>query len=239
MLTAADFFDLDACAFADLFAGTGYVWEAIARLGQYIERQFAQGLQPNAAAHAYPGVTFQHRNIFIGAGTHIDPGVMIIGPAIIGSHCEIRQGAYLRENILLGDHVVVGHTSELKNTVMMNHSHAPHFAYLGDSILGARVNLGAGSKLSNLALTSKPDPQTGKRPTIKLLIDDETIDTQLPKMGAILGDDVQLGCNCVTNPGCLIGPRTLAYPLLSLRKGYYPPDSVLKLHQDIDIVAQH
>ncbi|UCC54594.1 MAG: hypothetical protein JSV68_11625, partial [Anaerolineaceae bacterium] len=109
----------------------------------------------------------------------------------------------------------------------------PHFNYVGDSILGHRVNLGAGTKLSNLGILSQKDPGSGKRPTINLLVDSREYDTGLAKLGAILGDDVQTGCNAVLNPACLVGSRTLIYANLSLRKGYHPADSVVKLRQTV------
>jgi bifunctional N-acetylglucosamine-1-phosphate-uridyltransferase/glucosamine-1-phosphate-acetyltransferase GlmU-like protein len=111
-------------------------------------------------------------------------------------------------------------------------AHAPHFNYVGDSILGHRANLGAGTKLSNLGILSEKDAVTGKRPSIHLTIDNQTYDTGLTKMGAILGDDAQTGCNAVLNPGTLIGPRTLVYANLSLRKGYHAADSIIKFRQN-------
>ena len=163
----------------------------------------------------------------------------IQGPTVIGKNCEIRHGAYIRGNVVLGDNAIVGHNTELKNTVMLENAHAPHFSYLGDSILGMDTNLGAGTKLSNLPVNSKKDPQTGKRTTIKLNIEGEIIDTGLAKFGAILGDSSQTGCNCVTNPGCVIGARTWVYPLMSLNKGYYPADSLIKLRQTLEIAKRH
>ena len=239
MLGAGDFFDLSQTEHAALFEDTRFVWEAIPKIADYIQHRFDTDLRPNASEwEVHPSVVFGDAPIFIGEGTEIDPSVYIEGPAIIGRNCAIRHGAYLRANVILGDGAVVGHTTELKNTVMLEDAHAPHFAYLGDSILGARVNLGAGTKLSNLAVTSKPDSQTGKRPTIQLAIDGQDYDTGLTKFGAILGDDAQTGCNTVTNPGVLIGARTFTYALCSLKKGYYPPDSIIKLRQEQEIVRK-
>lgn len=238
-LHASDFFDLSAFAHADLFADTTYVWEAISRIEAYIHAQFGGGLQPNGATYPLKhasSVIGDH--VFIGEGTEIDPGVYIQGPAIIGRNCALRHGAYIREHVILGDGAIVGNSSELKNTVMLDGAGAPHFAYLGDSIAGNRINLGAGTKLSNLAVTSAKDAQTGQRPTIILDIDGTRHDTGLTKFGAILGDDVQLGCNCVANPGTLVGPRTLVYALTSLAKGYYPADSIVKLRQQVEIVER-
>jgi UDP-N-acetylglucosamine diphosphorylase / glucose-1-phosphate thymidylyltransferase / UDP-N-acetylgalactosamine diphosphorylase / glucosamine-1-phosphate N-acetyltransferase / galactosamine-1-phosphate N-acetyltransferase len=239
MLHARDFFDLSSSDHAALFEGTDYVWQAIPKIAEYIRQRHATDRKPNLKnVSVHSTVVLQTEDIIIGKGTRIEPGVMIKGPAIIGENCTILQGAYLRENVILADGAIVGHTSELKNVLMLEGAAAPHFSYLGDSILGARVNLGAGTKLSNLPITSKPDPVTHERPTIILNIDGQRYDTGLSKMGAVLGDDVQIGCNAVLNPGCVIGARTWVYALASLSKGYYPPDSIIKIKQQFEIVEK-
>ena len=141
--------------------------------------------------------------------------------------------------VIAGNGCVIGHSTEVKGAILLNRSNAPHFAYLGDSILGHRANLGAGTKLSNLTLVSTRSPETGRRPTLQIRIGDRTYDTGLTKLGAILGDDVQTGCNCVTHPGCLVGPRTLIYANVALRKGYTPSDSLVKLNQATTVVTRH
>ena len=133
---------------------------------------------------------------------------------------------------------ILGHASEAKNSVFLENAHAPHFAYVGDSILGNNTNLGAGTKLSNLTLISEKDKESGIRPTIKLHIDGREYDTGLAKFGAILGDGTQTGCNSVLNPGCVIGKRSLVYANMSLRKGYYPAESVMKLRQTTKILKR-
>ncbi len=223
MLRPSDFFELGSYAHRSLFDGVQYVWDALKNLNAYLE----QHLQPVNLAEVHPTAVIEGQ-VMIGEGTVIEPGVMIKGPVIIGKNCQIRQGAYIRENCLIGDHCVVGHTSELKGTIMLDHSQAPHFAYVGDSILGYKVNLGAGTKLSNFKIT---------RDHVHLTIDGVVYDTGLRKLGAILGDNVQLGCNCVTAPGTLVGRDTLVYSLVSPR-GYYPPNSVVKLRQEIEIVPK-
>ncbi len=150
----------------------------------------------------------------------------------------MRHGAYVRENVILLDGAILGHASEAKHALFLPNAHAPHFAYVGDSILGQGVNLGAGTKLSNLGILSAKDPLTGKRPTIKLTIDDREYDTGLTKFGAILGDGVQTGCNAVLNPGCIVGPGTLVYANTSLRKGYHPAGSIIKLRQNVRVMTR-
>lgn len=238
MLTAADYFDLESTALAGIFADTEYVWQAVARIGPWIEMQFAAGLQPgHAGAQLAPTAVLGDAPVHIGPGTVVGPGAYIEGPAIIGANCEIRHGALLRANTVLGDGAIVGHAGETKNALLLEQAAAPHFAYVGDSILGRRVNLGAGSKLSNVGITSRAQPDAPRR-HIMLPCDGVTHDSGLTKLGAILGDDVELGCNCVTNPGVLIGPRSLVYALTSLLPGCYPADSVIKLRQTQKIVTR-
>ncbi|MEZ4515598.1 MAG: glucose-1-phosphate thymidylyltransferase [Chloroflexota bacterium] len=184
------------------------------------------------------GAILSDRPVYIDEDAIIEPGAYITGPAYIGAGAVVRHGAYVRENVILLAGSVLGHASEAKNSLLLPGAHAPHFAYVGDSILGHRVNLGAGTKLSNLGVLSKKDAATGKRPTIRLQIDGMEFDTGLSKLGAILGDDAQTGCTPVLNPGCVIGARTLVYANVSLRKGYYPPDSIIKLRQTIDVVER-
>lgn len=238
MLRAADYFDLTTTAYADLLADVNYVWEVIDRIRPYIQARFDSGLQPNTASlDVHPSVVFGDAPIYVGEGTRIHPAAYIEGPAIIGRGCEIRHGAYVRANTILADGAIVGHASETKNAVLLEHAAAPHFAYVGDSILGQRVNLGAGTKLSNVPVNSRPGENMPRR-TIHVQVDIQRYDTGLTKFGAIIGDDVEIGCNTVTNPGVLIGPRTLIYALSSVRTGYYPPDRILKLQQTQQIVER-
>ena len=146
-------------------------------------------------------------NISIGKGTVLEPGVYIKGPCIIGENCTIRHGAYIRGNLITGNGCVIGHDTEIKNSVMLNHAQAAHFAYLGDSILGNRVNLGAGTKCANLKLDHK---------NIAVRFGERLIETGLKKFGAIIGDDSQTGCNSVTNPGTLFGKQVFCYPCLNV-----------------------
>ena len=115
------------------------------------------------------GAYIEDRNtVVIGEGTVVEPGAFIQGPAIIGKNCQIRHGAYIRGDVIIGDNCVVGHASEVKNAIMLDTACCPHFAYVGDSILGRDVNLGAGTKLSNLPVVSVKDAATKKRPTVKI-----------------------------------------------------------------------
>ena len=224
-------FDLSDPATAAFFDGCEYVWDALAQIKRHAARLTAEGRRIDGTV--MDGAWLGDAAIVIEAGAVVEPGAYLIGPAYIGAGAVVRHGAYVRENVIMLAGSTLGHASEAKNALLLPHAAAPHFAYVGDSILGHRVNLGAGTKLSNLGILSAKDAATGKRPTIKLVIEDREYDTGLTKFGAILGDDTQTGCNAVLNPGCIIGPRTLVYANTSLRKGYHPADSIIKLRQNV------
>ncbi len=235
-LRPTSLFDLSHPATAAFFDGCAYVWEALAQLERHVARLTDGGRRIDGTV--MDGAWLSDAAIVIEAGALVEPGAYIIGPAYIGRGAVVRHGAYVRENVILLDGATLGHASEAKHALFLPNAHAPHFAYVGDSILGAGVNLGAGTKLSNLGILSEKDPATGKRPTIKLTIDDREYDTGLTKFGAILGDGAQTGCNAVLNPGCIVGPRTLVYANTSLRKGYHPADSIIKLRQNLRVMGR-
>ncbi|MFL7840221.1 MAG: glucose-1-phosphate thymidylyltransferase [Candidatus Promineifilaceae bacterium] len=237
MLQPVDFFNLSNTAVAPFFEGCEFVWEAIAHIGAHVER-LTQGRQV-ILGEVMPGAYLSDRPIYVGQGAVIEPGAYIIGPAYIADGAVVKHGALVRENVILLEGSVLGHSSEAKNSLFLPGAHAPHFNYVGDSILGMGVNLGAGTKLSNLGILSEKDRQSGKRPSIIVYVQDEMYDTGLTKFGAVLGDGVQTGCNAVLNPGCLVGPRTLIYANLSLRKGYHPANSVIKLRQNTRVVPRN
>ncbi len=159
------------------------------------------------------------RRICIGKGVVVESGALIKEPVIIGDQTEIRQGAYLRGYCLIGSRCVVGHTTEVKHSIFLDDAKAGHFAYLGDSILGNNANLGAGTKFANLRFLAG---------TINIKTATGAYDTGLRKLGAILGDNCQTGCNSVTNPGTLLGPGSLLMPNTTAPSGYHPPKSVLR-----------
>lgn len=236
MLHPSDFFDLSDTFVAALFEGVNYVWEAVGRIQWHTKRLTRDRRQ--VLGEVMPGGFVSQRAVYLSEGARVEPGAYVQGPAYIGSGCVVRQGAFVRENVIMFPGSVLGHASEAKNSILLPRAHAPHFNYVGDSILGQRVNLGAGTKLSNLTVVSEKDRESGLRPTIVLEIDGERLDTGLAKLGAILGDDAQTGCNSVLNPGCLLGPRTLVYANVSLRKGYYQPDTIIKLRQQLEMASR-
>ncbi len=214
---------------ADLFDGCAYVWNVLPRLEAHVAR--LTGNRQTILGTVAPGAYLSDRPLYIAEGALIEPGAYVQGPAYIGPGAIVRHGALIREQVILLAGAIAGHATEVKNSLFLPDAHAPHFNYVGDSVLGRHTNLGAGTKLSNLTLISEKDRATGRRPTVEIFVDGTNYDTGLTKFGAILGDGAQTGCNSVLNPGCLVGRRTLVYANLSLRKGYYPADSVLKLRQ--------
>ena len=166
-------------------------------------------------------------DILIGKGVYLEPSAIIKGPAIIGAGCEVRQGAYLRGNVLTGTGCVLGHASEIKNSILMDHTECGHFNYIGDSILGCHVNMGAGSKLANFQFRTPEEKHGGVIREITLPFEGKTLNTGMQKFGAVVGDHVEVGCNAVIAPGTLIGRDNWIYPNTTLPKGYYAPNTLI------------
>lgn len=198
------FFDISKFAHKELFDDCTYVWQALERIQTYFSRKMLGKIESTKQEFAY---LVNPELISIGEGTVIEPGAYIKGPCIIGSHCHIRQGAYIRGDVIIGDHVVVGHATELKHSILLDHAHAVHFAYVGDSIIGNHVNLGAGTKCANLRLDG-----------LQIIVHDgeESLSTGMRKLGAIIGDHSQIGCNAVLNPGSLLQKNTQVYPTVNV-----------------------
>lgn len=202
-LSPSHFFDLTAFEHAALFEGCEYVWQALDRIQEYLRVYPLGKIEAEEQKYAY---LVNPAQITIGKGTVIEPGAYIKGPCIIGKNCHIRHGAYIRGDCIIGDSCVIGHTTEMKHTIMMNKSNAAHFAYLGDTIVGSFVNLGAGVKCANLRLDGAP---------IAITVGGQKIATNRRKFGAIIGDHVEVGCNSVLNPGTLLGKGVYSYPSLN------------------------
>jgi NDP-sugar pyrophosphorylase family protein len=199
MLSLEDFFSTQDFEHSSLWRKEGFVWDPLLELKNYLKNQLYKIQIPIPS-----GVYLKNETqISIGEGTTIDPGVYIEGPCIIGKNCTLRHGSFLRGNVILGNDCVVGHCSELKTSILMNHAAAAHLCYIGDSIIGPFVNLGAGVKCANLRLDRRE-------------ISIENVKTGLKKLGAILGEGVQIGCNCVLNPGTIVGKKSVVYPLLNI-----------------------
>lgn len=177
-----------------------------------------------------PDVHLAGDRIVICSGARIGPGATIEGPVYIGQDVEIRPGAYIRGGVWIGDRCVIGASTEIKRAILLPHAKAPHLNYIGDSILGAHVNLGAGTILSNFRHDGReiriPVPGHHGR----------SIASGRRKLGAVLGDGVLTGCNCVVHPGVVVGWGTQIYPGVQLRAGIYPGRSIVKLKQELDVV---
>ncbi|GAB4186820.1 MAG: glucose-1-phosphate thymidylyltransferase [Simkaniaceae bacterium] len=216
MLRSEQFFDLTQFSHKNLFDPEAYVWKALLYLTSYLKAQHLGKIEiavPKNCHLIHPEL------ISIGKGTKIDPEVMIEGPCIIGKHCQIRHGAFLRPNVLLGDHCVVGHATEMKHSILLDGAAAPHFNYVGDSILGIGVNLGAGVILANYRLDQQE---------IFMFYKGEKIFSGLKKFGAVIGDGSKLGCNSVTNPGTLLPKNYRCSPCTNV-KGIINEKSKLRI----------
>lgn len=201
-------------------------------LGEPLDEVLAELPSEGLEIRLLPEVHLVGDRIVIRRGTRIHPGVVIEGPAYIGRDVEIRPGAYIRGGVWIGDGCVVGANSELKRAILLPEAKAPHLNYVGDSLLGAGANLGAGTILSNF----RHDAAEVFIPTSSAAAGD--IPTGRRKLGAILGDGVLTGCNCVLHPGSVVGSGTQIYPGVQLRPGLYPAHSIVKLRQELDIVPQ-
>lgn len=219
------FTDLDAFAHAAVFRPDTPVWEA---LGEALDAYLAAFRGWTTDPVLPDGVHLLEGPIALGAACRIEPGVVLRGPLIIGDGCEIRTGAYLRGNVVLGNGCVVGAHSEIKRAILLDGAHAPHQNYVGDSILGRHVNLGAGTILSNVKNIGRE---------VSFTHAGETVHTGLRKLGAILGDGCRTGCNTVLNPGVVMGPGCVTYPNVALRSGYYPAGTLIKLRQQHHVVS--
>ncbi|HON08673.1 MAG TPA: DapH/DapD/GlmU-related protein, partial [Verrucomicrobiota bacterium] len=195
-------------------------WDVLKKIGEYIKSNVRSQLHNECDGVAYIG-----DKVFIGEGTVVEDGAMIKGPAIIGRNCQIRHNAYIRENVIVGDGCVIGNSCELKNALLFNKCEVPHFNYVGDSVLGFKAHLGAGVKISNVKLV---------KGNIILEIDGKKIDTGLRKFGALIGDNAQVGCNAVLNPGSIIGRNAVIYPCVNWR-GILQENMVVKNRAAIEI----
>jgi NDP-sugar pyrophosphorylase family protein len=215
MFAPNDFFDLSSFEHHAIFEDPRVrnVWDVLKLIDEYLETI----LQAQILGEVDPRAYLIGEQIYIAPGARVEAGAYIAGPAYIGAGSVVRHGAYIRGKALVGENCVVGHDTEVKNAIFLNGAKAGHFAYVGDSILGNKVNLGAGTKLANFKLRGTE---------IRLRVDGQIISTGLRKFGAILGDDVSLGCNTVCNPGALVGPRSGAHAL-SLVSGYHPAESLI------------
>lgn len=203
----------------DLLEKVEYPWEALGQIGDFIAK-----LGPTLPSEEYEE---REGQVWIARTAKVYPNTTIIGPTIIGPDTEVRPGAFIRGNALVGSGCVVGNSTELKNVIIFNCVQVPHYNYVGDSILGYKSHMGAGSITSNV----KAD-----KSLVEIKSEEAHIETGRKKVGAILGDFVEIGCNTVLNPGSVIGCHSNVYPL-SMVRGYVPAESIYK--KQGEVVQKH
>ena len=213
--TIAALYTLDETIAGALFDGLTYPWEALPLIKDFIIK-----LGESLPKERYEQVK---EHVWIAKTANVYPTAYINGPAIIDEEAEVRHCAFIRGNAIVGKKAVVGNSTELKNVVLFNNVQVPHYNYVGDSILGYKSHMGAGSITSNV----KSD-----KTLVVVKSREEQIETGLKKFGAMLGDNVEVGCNSVLNPGTVIGKETNIYPTSCVR-GYIPARSIFKSPQDI------
>ena len=199
----------------DIFEGVTYPWEILKKISDFIV----------ALGNTLPEEIFEKKgdNVWIARNAKVYPSACINGPAIIDEEAEIRHCAFIRGNAIVGKGAVVGNSTELKNVILFNKVQVPHYNYVGDSILGYKAHMGAGSITSNV----KSD-----KTLVVVKAGDERFETGPKKFGAMLGDNVEVGCNSVLNPGTVIGRETNVYPT-SMVRGFIPANSIYKKQGEV------
>lgn len=213
--TIANLLDLNETVAKELFEGKTYPWEVLPEIGDFI-RRLGKTLDP--AEYEY-----REGDIWTAKSAKVAPTASINGPAIIGKDAEVRHCAFIRGNAIVGEGAVVGNSTELKNVVLFNKVQVPHYNYVGDSVLGYKSHMGAGSICSNVKSDKK---------LVVVKDGGEKIETGIKKFGAMLGDNVEVGCGSVLNPGTVIGRNTNIYPLSPVR-GCVPADSIYKNREQV------
>ncbi len=214
-LNASQLFDYEHTIAADIFSGVEFAWEVLPKISSFI---LELGSKLNEDDFERKG-----DNVWIAKSAKVAPSASITGPCIIDENAEIRHCAFIRGNAIVGKNSVVGNSTELKNVILFDNVQVPHYNYVGDSVLGYRSHMGAGSITSNV----KSD-----KTLVCVNLDGERVETGYKKFGAMLGDFVEVGCGSVLNPGTVIGKNTNIYPLSSVR-GYVPENSIYKKQGEV------
>lgn len=214
-LKIENMFTLSETMASDLLRTVTYPWEALQKIGEFIKKT-----GPKLPEEEYD---YRGDNVWVAKDATVYPSACIHGPAIIGKGAEIRHCAFIRGNAIVGEGAVVGNSTELKNVILFNKVQVPHYNYVGDSILGYKAHMGAGSITSNVKSDKK---------LVVVHTAEGDIETGLKKFGAMLGDRVEVGCNSVLNPGTVLGPDVNIYPTSSVR-GFVPAAHVYKSAEKI------
>ena len=213
--TIAALYTLEETSAKDVFEGVTYPWEVLPKIGEFIVK----------LGNSLPEDKYEKKgeNVWIAKSAKVFPSAYINGPAIIDEEAEVRHCAFIRGNAIVGKGAVVGNSTELKNVILFNKVQVPHYNYVGDSILGFKAHMGAGSITSNV----KSD-----KTLVIVRAGQEQYETGLKKFGAMLGDNVEVGCNSVLNPGTVIGKQSNVYPT-SMVRGFIPANSIYKKQGEI------
>ena len=214
-ITVKELYTLDETIAKDLFEGVTYPWEVLPKISAFILK-----LGATLPADEYEKVG---DDVWIAKSANVFPSAYIHGPAIIGKNAEVRHCAFIRGNAIVGEGAVVGNSTELKNVVLFNKVQVPHYNYVGDSILGYKAHMGAGSITSNVKSDKK---------LVVVKTPEGNIETGIKKFGAMLGDHVEVGCGSVLNPGTVIGRNSNIYPLSAVR-GCVPAESIYKSSEEV------
>ncbi len=206
----SNMYDLTQTIAAEIFEGKTYPWEVLSEIGDFIKK-IGPTLDPGEFEQ-------KGEDIWIAKSAKVWPTVSITGPCIIGRDAEVRQCAFIRGKAIVGDGAVVGNSTELKNVILFNKVQVPHYNYVGDSVLGFKAHMGAGAVTSNVKQDKK---------NVTISYKGQKIETGLRKFGAMLGDNVEVGCNSVLNPGTVVGRFSNVYPLSCVR-GFVPAHSIYK-----------
>ena len=215
VITIQELYTLDETIAAEIFEGAVYPWEVLSKIHDFILK-----LGETLPEEEYDQVG---EDVWIAKSAHVFESAYIHGPAIIGKDAEVRHGAFIRGNAIVGEGAVVGNSTELKNVILFNKVQVPHYNYVGDSILGYKAHMGAGSITSNVKSDKK---------LVVVKTAEGNLETGLKKFGAMLGDEVEVGCGTVLNPGSVVGKRTNIYPLSSVR-GFVPQESIYKRQGEV------
>lgn len=209
-VTTQALYDLNETIAKEIFEGCTYPWEVLSGIGDFILK-----LGETLSEEEYDK---KGDDVWIAKSANVYPTAYINGPCIIGKNAEVRHCAFIRGKAIVGEGAVVGNSTELKNVILFNKVQVPHYNYVGDSILGYKAHMGAGSITSNVKSDKK---------LITIKAPEGNIDTGIKKIGAFLGDNVEVGCGSVLNPGTIVGRNSNIYPLSSVR-GYVPAGSIYK-----------
>ena len=214
-MTIKELYTLEETIAKDIFEGATYPWEVLPKIGSFIKE-----LGETLSSEEYDKVG---EDVWIAKSANVFESAYIHGPAIIGKNAEVRHCAFIRGNAIVGEGAVVGNSTELKNVILFNKVQVPHYNYVGDSILGYKAHMGAGSITSNVKSDKK---------LVVIKTPEGPVETGLKKFGAMLGDEVEVGCGTVLNPGSVVGSHTNIYPLSSVR-GFVPAGSIYKKQGDV------